>query len=225
MLLISRQGYADPPYAGGCIGGWTSSLDWERQKEGWIIGMDHSYNSYTPLYMQDYYNFADNPTGFKEKTDAINQMLDWSYAHITTNPGDVVWVMNFTSAYPGGIPSANGYRKVASYTNGTVINFFESRPPGPTGVIFMDYCVDWSNGYHTRGQELIDTLIANNYKCFPTTNNNTSNSITTNKANSLRHVIGIYSLQGNKLPEPQCGAVNIMKYSDGTVEKVFVGRQ
>lgn len=225
MLLISRQGYADPPYAGGCIGGWTSSLDWERQKEGWIIGMDHSYNSYTPLYMQDYYNFADNPTGFKEKTDAINQMLDWSYAHITTNPGDVVWVMNFTSAYPGGIPSANGYRKVASYTNGTVINFFESRPPGPTGVIFMDYCVDWSNGYHTRGQELIDTLIANNYKCFPTVNDNTSNSITTNKANSLRHVIGIYSLQGNKLPEPQRGAVNIMKYSDGTVEKVFVGRQ
>ena len=89
----------------------------------------------------------------------------------------------------------------------------------------MDYCVDWSNGYHTRGQELIDTLIANNYKCFPTTNNNTSNSITTNKANSLRHLIGIYSLQGNKLPEPQRGAVNIMKYSDGTVEKVFVGRQ
>ena len=41
--------------------------------------------------------------------------------------------------------------------------------PGPTGVILMDYCVDRSPNevdgkYLTRGRELVDTLIANNYK-------------------------------------------------------------
>ena len=220
MLLISRQGYADPPYTGGCIGGWTSNLDWQRQKDGWIIGKDHNYESYAPLYMQDYYNTDDNEAGFQKKVAAVTQLLDWSYAHYTSSPDNVVWVMNYTSAYPGSICTANGYRKNATYTNAAVIDFFKSRPPGPTGIIFMDFCVDKSNGYNTRGQELINTLIENNYRCFP----NVPNAITTNKAHSQRHITGIYSLKGNKITSPQRGEVNIIKYSDGTVEKMIVGK-
>ncbi len=218
MLLISRQSYADPPYTGGCIGGWTSSLDWESQTEGWILGMDHYYSSYAPLYMQDYYNTDDNAAGFQKKVDAVKQLLAWTSTHTTKGTGDVVWAMNYTSAYPGTICTANGYRKNASYANAAVIDFYKTNPAGPSGVVFMDFCVDKSNGYDTRGQELIDTLIANNYKYFA----DITNSITANKANTVRRLTGIYSLQGSQLPAPQRGEVNIMRYSDGTVEKVLV---
>lgn len=221
MLLLSRQVYADPPYTGGCMNGWTSNLDWESQQGGWISGMDNSYNSFAPLYMQDYYNTDDSDAGLQKKVDAVVQLLEWTSTHSTTNSSAVVWAMNFTSAYPGKICTANGYRKNASRANAAVIDYFASHSAGPAGVVFMDFCVDKSNGYSTRGQELINTLIDNNYKCF----GSATNIVATNKANTDRRLVGIYSLQGRQLTTPQRGQVNIMKFSDGTVEKVFVGAQ
>ncbi len=219
MLLLSRQNYADTPYTGGCLNGWTSNLDWESQQNGWISGMDNTYNSTAPLYMQDYYNTDDSDAGLQKKVDAVVQLLELTSTHKTPYSAAVVWAMNFTSAYPGKICTANGYRKNASRANAAVIDYYKAHAAGPSGVVFMDFCVDKSNGYATRGQELINTLIDNNYKCF----GSATGIVTTSKANAERRPTGIYSLQGRQLTAPQRGEVNIMKYSDGTVEKVFVG--
>ena len=59
--------------------------------------------------------------------------------------------------------------RMRTYTNAAIIEYLQTHEAGPTGVILMDYCVDRSPNevdgkYLTRGRELVDTLIANNYK-------------------------------------------------------------
>ena len=218
MLLLSRQAYADRPYAGGFINYWTSGLDWESQKDGWITGMSNAYNNTAPLYMQDYYNTDDSDAGLQKKVDAVVQLLEWTSTHATTGTASVVWAMNFTSAYSGKLCTANGYRKTASRANAAVIDYYKTHAAGPSGIVFMDFCVDTSNGYATRGQELINTLIDNNYNCF----GDAAGIVATNGSSQERCLTGIYSLQGRQLSMPQQGEVNIMKYSDGTVKKAFV---
>lgn len=220
MLLISRQSYADPPYTGGCIEGWTSSLNWTAQTAGWITGMNHNIESYAPLYMQDYYNTDRGSAGFQKKVDAVTQLLDWSTTHQTINPQTVVWVMNYTSAYPGSLCTANGYRENATHANAAVIDYLATHEAGPTGVIFMDFCVDKSNGYATCGQKLIDALIENNYKLFAPT----PSGITKTPQNASKRLLGVYSVNGTRLTAPRSGEVNIMRYSDGSAQKVLMPR-
>ena len=218
MLLISRQSYADYPYTGGFIRNWTSALDWDAQTSGSITGMDNDIDSSAPLYMQDYYNVDWTSEGFQKKADAVTQLLEWSTTHKTESPEDVVWVMNYTSAYPGFVSTADGYRENATHSNAAVIDYLSTHEAGPTGVVFMDFCVDESNGKVTRGQELINALVENNYKCL----GNASTAISTNTSEAPKRLIGIYSVNGTRLSAPQPGEVNIMRYSDGTVKKMLI---
>ncbi len=218
MLLISRQSYADYPYTGGCIKGWTSELDWDAQTSGKLTGMDDDVDSSAPLYMQDYYKTDWTSDGFQKKADAVTQLLEWSTTHKTESRQDVVWVMNYTSAYPGFVSTADGYRENATHSNAAVIDYLSTHEAGPTGVVFMDFCVDESNGKATRGQELINALVENNYKCL----GRMSTAITTSSSESPKRLVGIYSANGAWLTAPRPGEVNILRYSDGSVKKMLL---
>lgn len=174
ILLLSRDQYADSP-VGGFFRNWTGQLDWNAQRNGQIVGASGSTGK---LYMQD---FAES---FREgdldrKVAAVRQLLDFSTKHVTNSASDIVWVYNFASAYSKTsrlyipfivdeeISSSDGYRDNAAATNAAIIDYLNdpSNTAGPTGIILADYVgVNSSNGYETRGQELVDVLIANNFR-------------------------------------------------------------
>lgn len=174
ILLLSRDQYADSP-VGGFFRNWTGQLDWNAQRNGQIVGASGATST---LYMQD---FAET---FREgdldrKVAAVRQLLDFSTKHKTNTASDIVWVYNFASAYSKTsrlyipfivdeeISSSDGYRDNAAHTNAAIIDYLNdsSNTPGPTGIILADYVgVNSSNGYNTRGQELVDALIANNFR-------------------------------------------------------------
>ena len=166
---MSRDQYAGKPITGGFFQSWCGWLDWNAQSSCNIIGESAASDYKSPLWVQDYANTKDSEGGVAKKVSAVTEMLEHSTKHVTKDESDVVWVFNFASAYPGSISMANGYRENATYTNAAIIEYLQTHEAGPTGVILMDYCVDRSPNevdgkYLTRGRELVDTLIANNYK-------------------------------------------------------------
>ena len=170
MLLISRDAYADKP-VGGFFRNWTGQLDWDAQRNGQIEGAAGGTSS---LYMQDFaetYREGD----LDRKVSAVRQLLDFSTKHKTNSASDIVWVYNFASAYSKTsrlyipfiideeISTSDGYRDNASHTNAAIIDYLNdpSNTAGPTGIILADYVgVNTSNGYNTRGQKLVDAIIA-----------------------------------------------------------------
>lgn len=174
ILILSRNEYADKP-VGGFFRNWTGQIDWNAQTAGQITGAS---GTTAKLYMQDFaetYREGD----LDRKVAAVRQMLDFSTRHVTRIPANIVWIYNFASAYSKtsrlNIPfiidqevsTSDGYRDNAAHTNAAIIDYLAdpSNTPGPTGIILADYVgVDQSNGYNTRGQELIDALIANNFR-------------------------------------------------------------
>lgn len=217
MLLISRQGYDDAPFTGGSIRGWCSSLDWAAQTSGSIVGTKVGPGYVAQLYMQDYYSTDNSDAGLQKKADAVTELLGWSATQPKADAASAVWVFNYTSAYPGSISTANGYRRNAACANGAMVDYFKTHEAGPAGVVFMDFCVDQSNGYATRGKELVDTLIAANFSWLRLT----GTGITTVR-NVPHGVTAVYSLQGERLAAPRRGTVNIVRYADGSVRKVIV---
>ena len=174
ILLLSRNEYASQP-VGGFFRNWTGQLDWNAQRNGQIVGVGGTTSL---LYMQDFaetYREGD----LDRKVTAVRQLLDFSTKHKTTTAADIVWVYNFASAYSKTsrlyipfvvdqeVSSSDGYRDNAAHTNAAIIDYLNdpSKTAGPTGIILADYVgVNSSNGYETRGQELVDALIANNFR-------------------------------------------------------------
>jgi hypothetical protein len=105
------------------------------------------------------------------KVNAIKQMLDSSTHMNLTDSQSLVWVFNFASAYSKvesifgrQISLSNGYRDNATHTHKAILDELHNHPAGPTGIILMDFAgVDHSNGYHTRGAELVQAIINNNF--------------------------------------------------------------
>ncbi len=174
ILLLSRDQYADTP-VGGFFRNWTGQLDWNAQCNGQIVGASGATST---LYMQDFAE-THQEGALDRKVAAVRQMLDFSTKHKTTTAADIIWVYNFASAYSKTsrlyipfivdqeISSSDGYRDNAAHTNAAIIDYLSdaSYTPGPTGIILADYVgVNSSNGYNTRGQELIDAIIANNFR-------------------------------------------------------------
>ena len=169
ILLLSRDQYASKPITGGFFQNWCGWLDWNAQTKCGIIGMNSLLDSKCTLCVQDYANTKDNEGGVQTKVDAVTQMLDYSTKHVTDDKSKVVWVFNFASAYHGSLSTANSYRENATHTNAAIIEYLKTHDAGPTGVVLMDYCVDRSPNekdgkYLTRGRELVDTWIENNFK-------------------------------------------------------------
>ena len=174
ILMISRDQYADTP-VGGFFRNWTGQLDWNAQRNGQIVGASGETAS---LYMQDFVE-THRDRDLDRKVAGDRQLLDFSTKHKTNSASDIVWVYNFASAYSKTsrlyipfivdeeISSSDGYRDNAAHTNAAIIDYLNdpSNPAGPTGIILADYVgVNSSNGYNTRGQELVDVLIANNFR-------------------------------------------------------------
>ena len=174
MLLLSRNDYASSP-VGGFFRNWTGQLDWNAQRNGRIDGAN---GSSATLYMQDFAE-THQEGALDRKVAAIRQLLDFSTKHKTNTASDIVWVYNFASAYSKTsrlyipfiidqeISSSDGYRDNAAHTNAAIIDYLAdpANTAGPTGIILADYVgVDTSNGYNTRGQELVDAIIANNFR-------------------------------------------------------------
>ena len=166
ILILSRDSYSSTPI-GGIFKGWTGGLHWQQQTAGSLIG---SHGASGRLYVQDYSatHFAG---GVSRKVHAITQMLDSSTHMDCSDPQHLMWVFNFASAYSKveslfgrQISLSNGYRDNASHTHQAFLDYLATHPAGPTGIILMDFAgVDHSNGYHTRGAELVQALIRQNF--------------------------------------------------------------
>lgn len=169
MLLLSRDQYDTKP-VGGFFSNWCGYIDWNAQRNGKITGASTGTNATATLYMQDLAETHESGK-LEEKMNAIRQMLDFSTTHQTNNQSQIVWVYNFASAYSkvtnllgNKISLADGYRDNATYTHATIIDYLSTHS-GPTGIILMDYVgVDQSGDYVTRGKEVVDVIIANNFK-------------------------------------------------------------
>lgn len=161
ILILSRDKYDDTPI-GGFFTNWCGYVDWNAQTAGRILGPTSS----SPLYMQD---FSSTYGAEYRKANAIRTMLDFSTHNVANTASDIVWVFNFASAYNNnGTSTSNGYRSNAVNTHATILDYLSTHSAGPTGVILMDYAgVDKSGSYTTRGLELVEALIENNWRYLP----------------------------------------------------------
>lgn len=167
ILIMSRDKYADKPI-GGLMTNWCGWIDWNVQTQGKCHGAGNTVYSTSPLYMQDLaatYKEED----MKAKLEGLNKMLDYSTTHTVSNKGQIVWIYNFASAYSevffGSISTSNGYRNNATRTHAAIIDYLNTHKAGPTGIVLMDYVgVDNSKDYATRGKEVVEMLIENNFK-------------------------------------------------------------
>ena len=174
ILFLSRNEYAAQP-VGGFMRNWTGQIDWSSQTRGQIVGPD---GTTAKLYMQDYAE-THAEGALDLKVGAIRKMLDFSTKHVTRATASIIWVYNFASAYSKvsrlyipfivdqQVSTSDGYRDNAAHTNAAIIDYLSdpSYTPGPTGIILADYVgVDRSGDYDTRGKELVDVLIANNFR-------------------------------------------------------------
>jgi hypothetical protein len=163
ILLLSRNKYADVPL-GGFITGWSSDKDFANQQGGKITGSD---GCKCPLWMQDYFEPNSDREG---KDQAILRMLDAAMARDLTVK-EPAWVMNYTAGNTKSFLS-DGYRENAVYANQVMIDYLNDEThTGSTGIVFMDYAgVDFSNStngkkvYNVKGLELVQTLIAQNFR-------------------------------------------------------------
>ena len=176
ILIFSRENYNGDPYGAKFNEslrqdyGWGSWIDWDRQTNITASGIIESNLSQGRVYYQDLAaTYEDGKQ--QEKLDGIRRLLDFSTAYRPTNPETCIWYFNFASGYNqvtslfgNNISKSDGYRGNATYTNPCFIDYLKANP-GPAGVVLADYiCTDNSGSYNTRGAELIDVLIDNNFR-------------------------------------------------------------
>ena len=176
--------------------------------------------------MQDFSStYADG--ALQIKMNAIKQLLKYSMAYKNDKATSVTWFMNFASAYSkvlslfgSNISTSDGYRDNATYTHATIIDYLNtSAQAGATGIVLMDYVgVDQTGEYNTRGREVVKAIIANNFRYLNDEVENPSSAINTPKVDA--EILDIHNLSGLRLTEPQHGALNIIRYTDGTSLKM-----
>ncbi len=217
MLILSRDNYGKP-IIGGIMKNWTGEAVWSKQMGGRIQGpgKDIGY-----LVMQDYSD-THNAGGISTKTAAIRKMLEYSTKHLTTTMTSIRWIFNFASAYSKvenifgtEVSTSNGYRDNATHTHPTIIDYLNSNPAGPTGIILMDYAgVDNSEGYEVKGAELVRTIIDNNFKYLQDMTSISTPSF------GARNVTSYCNLSGIMSPTPLQG-INIVRMDNGQTWKVI----
>ncbi|MBQ8050458.1 MAG: hypothetical protein IJ197_02625 [Bacteroidaceae bacterium] len=169
ILILSRDKYASKPI-GGFFQNWTGEANWAKQTQGKITGASTSSTYTANCYMQDYSD-THNAGGVDTKIEALTRLLDYSTTHKTSSVLSIVWVLNFMSAYSKvqslfgtDVSTSEGYRDNASHTHAAMLDYLKTHTPGPTGIVLMDYAgVDESDGYATRGKELVRAIIENNF--------------------------------------------------------------
>ncbi len=217
ILILYRDSYNTHP-TGGVMTNWTGDLNWSAQTNGRIAGEGSGAYVTSPLYMQDYAEtYAEG--AIEKKVEGVTTMLDYSTTANNDKAYNLVWVFNFASAYSQvmtlfsyEISLADGYRENASYTNAAIVDYLQTHEAGPTGIIMADYVgVDTTQGddgetYETKGKELIDLIVENNYLSLIDTSIRDVDSYCAQGDTSI-----IYDLQGRRIDSPQRGIYIIGK--------------
>lgn len=176
ILILSRDIYDTKPI-GAFMTGWAGYISWEAQTAGTVYGAGTDALATSPLYMQDLSDTSADGA-VEEKIQGIQTMLDFSTTQDVNSTDDIIWIFNFASAYTktttlfgNELSMSDGYRENATYTHPAIIEYFQNNDPGPAGIVLCDYIgTDYTTGnnntdttYYTRGKELLDTLINNNF--------------------------------------------------------------
>ena len=176
ILLFCREEYPGTVYGAKLTSslrddyGWGSWLDWDRQTN--ITATGNSAEG--RVFYQD---LADTCGEGKqqEKLDGIRRLLDFTTAYRPAVPENCIWYFNFASAYNDAdvtstgskMWNSDGYRGNSTYTNPCFIDYLAANP-GPAGIVLADYvCTNSSGRFTTRGADLIEALIDNNFRYLP----------------------------------------------------------
>ncbi len=224
ILILSRDRYATMP-VGGFLTNWTGEINVEKQTAGIIVGKKTEDNG--KLYMQDFSD-THGTDGINKKVGAIRQMLLRSTRNKTTSKGSIRWVFNFASGYSktenifgNEVSTSDGYRDNATNTHEAFLTFFENNTPGPAGIVLMDFAgVDDSNGYHVRGKELTDALIAFNFRYL---DDATALHLISANDTRVRHSSAQwFSLEGRQIGVPKQKGIFLMRQENGLLRKMVV---
>lgn len=123
------------------------------------------------VYCQNYYEVNQEETDdqrIASKLQSVETYLD--YARENAKAGNHIWTINHCSGYLGGSALGSAYARLGAAINRPVYNYImdESREPGSTGIVLLDYvgdryCEDFDN-YEVCGDYLPQAIIDNNYK-------------------------------------------------------------
>ena len=221
ILVLSRDKYASQPI-GGFLSNWTGSADWSRRTQVTVTGPGNSSSRTSSIYIQDYWETYKEGT-MAIKLNALLELLKYGSTHKNRVASSIVWYLNFASAYSkvlfdNGL--SEGYRDNATYTNKAVIDYLtdDSHVAGPTGIVLMDYVgMDESAGYATMGATAVKAIIANNFKYLEDMG---ESSVKQHESAAEKTIVDACSLTGMRLPAPQSGSICILRYSDGSSQKV-----
>lgn len=182
LLFLSREeASGDTKWPGGFLRGWDEH-GYENNKHGYVnVGSmdDYAYNAgAASIYIQD---MAGTAGKVPEKMESLRRLLDFTTHHNVRLPGQAIWTFNFASACaqmsPLNISLSDGYRDNATYTNKCILDYLTAPDykPGPTGMMMIDYvCVEtttfndkkyMTNGNNVYGQQVVDAIIDNNFRC------------------------------------------------------------
>lgn len=169
MIVLSRDAFTSNLV--GFISGWSHSPEFAEQKSGSIKRGTRTAS----LYVQDFYDCTASGAA-AQKDAAITALYEYSRglcAETCRTPNR--WVINHTSGYTrSAFPNGTwGYRENAARANQHLINLLQQEPHGPTGIVLMDYAgVNKSGDQQTVGEDLVNALIANNFKYTPRSDDN-----------------------------------------------------
>lgn len=221
ILILSRDKYANKPI-GGFFQNWTMEANWDKQIQLRIVGAQSS----TPAQaiVQDYCETWQSGA-MQTKLDALIKLLEYSNKRKNPSPSAIRWFINMASAYSKvlsllgyNISISDGYRDNATHTHAAILDFLSTHDPGPTGIVMMDYVgVDRTGSYDTRGREVVEAIIQNNFlylqpdavRDLPAATSGTSATIFRN-------------LSGLSLSQPRRGTICLRTCGDGTTHKVIV---
>ena len=111
---------------------------------------------------------------------------------------------------------SDGYRDNAVHTHAAVIDYMATHNPGTMGIVMMDYAgTDRSGSYDVRGQELVQTIIDNNFKYIVDAGIGTVS--TPHTATTARWTLG-----GQRAEQLRKGQMAIRRTADGQVRKEII---
>jgi len=219
ILLLSRDQYASKP-VGGFFQNWTMEANWTKQMQLRIQGPTSNCSAIVQDYCETWQDGA-----LQTKVNALTQLLEYSNKHPNKGSSNMRWYINMASGYSKveslfgyTISSSDGYRDNAAHTHAAILDFLGSHEPGPTGIVMMDYAgVDTSGGYATRGREVVEAIIQNNFLYLEP---DAVRSVTPDTGHTGRPAFR--SLNGHAITSPRPGTVALQTLSDGTTRKILV---
>ena len=154
VLVLSRDSWGDTSYGAVKVGGWQDNTTFDMSYRG-LFGDE------LPCRIQDIYNVASSNNLNQKKAD-IESLLNDAMSGATGK-----FYINHTSGFTKENYIINNHyvADCAEKCNELALNYLKAHS-GPTGVILMDFAGTdryelTFSGHDTRGQLLIDALIAN----------------------------------------------------------------